>query len=361
MNAKYLIVALHLLFLLVVYRNVCAQAGHSDLTEIQEVLNEEDQFSGVILLADHGKVIACSATGLADRENQIAMGKQTKFRIASITKSFTALLIMQLYEAGKLTLHQSVAEILPEVGWPECSKIEVRHLLNHTSGLPNEPDEVFTEKLTPTAIVKRIVEDKQAVATAGETFNYNNVDYLLLGLIVEKLYEKPWEAVVRDRILEPLEMKSTGFLEKERLPDGLARGYVCQPENCLPEPAYYIENYYAAGSMYATAEDLLKWDQGLYGGQLLSGAAMDLMYTSDPALGYAAFGSWTYHYPFAEGQPFTVERRGGILGFNSVIMRFPEAKKTLIILSNTDQFDPDTFGDAQNIKERLARLLFAGP
>lgn len=340
------------------YRSACGQAEMPTVTQILESFQKEDAFSGVVLLADRGKIIEHRAVGPADRSAQLPVDLDTKFRIASITKSFTALLIMQLYEAGKLRLDQSVAELLPELAGRDCRQITVHHLLNHTSGLPNEPDAFYQQKMSPKEIVERLIREKKSTKV-GKAFNYNNVDYLLLGLIIEKLSDKPWEVVVREQILEPLEMQHTGFLAAGSLPVGLAKGYLCKSGACDEEPAYYIENFYAAGNMYSTAEDLLKWDQGLYGAQLLTEATKTLMYTSDPKLGYVAYGSWTFDHPFVAGHPFTVERRGGILGFNSVIMRFPKAERTLIILSNTDQFNPDTFGNSENLKEQLVQQLFA--
>ncbi|PHN03152.1 serine hydrolase domain-containing protein [Flavilitoribacter nigricans] len=359
MKTVFLRIIRTITFLFLGFSGLLAQADLTGAEAVIEKFSRQDQFSGVVLLAEDGKIVYQQAVGLADRTSGKKLEQGTKFRIASITKSFTALVIMQLYEEEQLSLDQSVNELLPGLLPDTFSSVKVRHLLNHTSGLPGETDEFYAEKLSPEVMIRRLTEREQPRQPAGTAFNYNNVDYLLLGLIIEDLSGKPWETVIRERILIPLEMHDTGFLEKDALPADLASGYLCENGDCVQEPDYYIENYFAAGSMYATAADLLKWDQGLYGEKLLSEAGKTLMYTSDPALGYIAFGSWTFHHPFIAGNPFTVERRGGILGFNSVIMRFPLAKKTLIILSNTDQFNPDTFGNSENIKEQLLRILFA--
>lgn len=355
-NSFKIILTLYLLVGVII--GLHAQSEIPAVTRILEKFEKEDQFSGVVLLADKGKILIDQAVGLADRAESIPMKTSTKFRIASITKSFTALLIMQLYEEGKLQLDQSIAELLPELPLKEYHKVKVKHLLNHTSGLPKESDLFYVQKLSPEVFIQRLTTEKARKQKPGKNFNYNNVDYLLLGLVIEKLRKAPWKTVVQERILDPLQMDDTGFLRKKQIPEGLARGYLCANSICNTEPAYFIENFYAAGNMYSTAADLLKWDQGLYGEELLSATNKALMYTSDPALGYVAYGSWTFNHPFVAGNPFTVERRGGILGFNSVIMRFPKAEKTLIILSNTDQFNPDTFGDAENIKEQLVQVLF---
>lgn len=342
--------------LLLVSASFASGYGQDDHAARRQFIKEAD-FSGVVLLAENGQATFQSATGEADREGGIPVSMDTKFRIASITKSVTALLIMQLVEEALVSLDQPLDELLPECSLGAYHEITLHHLLRHTSGLANEPDLTYAEKLTGRAIVNRLLEGQSPAGPTG-SFNYNNLDYILLGLIIERFRGQPYETVVQQRILDPLQMEDTGFLERDHLPTGLAKGYVCEEADCREEPDYYIENFYAAGAMYSTAADLLKWDQALYGTELLSESTREIMYRSDPELGYVAYGSWTYNYPFVEGRPFTVERRGGIYGFNSVIIRFPDAQKTLIMLSNTDRFNPDSFGNAEHLKERFIHLLF---
>jgi hypothetical protein len=105
--------------------------------------------------------------------------------------------------------------------------------------------------------------------------------------------------------------------------------------------------------MYASANDLLKLDQGMYGNKILSNESKDLLYTSYPEYNYAGYSVWTYSYPFAPSKPKVMERRGGILGSNSVLIRMLEQNKTIIILSNNDKFNPDSFGDTKSLREAL--------
>lgn len=105
--------------------------------------------------------------------------------------------------------------------------------------------------------------------------------------------------------------------------------------------------------MFSTAEDLLKLDQALYTDALLSPAGKGLMFTSYPEYNYSGYSVWTYNYPFAESKPKMMERRGGILGANSVLIRLLDTKRTVIILSNNNRFNPDSFGDVQGLKEAL--------
>mgnify|MGYP006270615933 CR=1 FL=1 len=316
------------------------------------------QFSGVVLLAEGGQPVYQTAVGEARPAQPMAL--DTRFRLASITKAFTSVLVMQLIEEGKLSPESTVAEVLPELEVKRARKITVHDLLLHTSGLPNEPDALYQERLAARDMVER------AAATAPYhrrgKFNYCNLDYLVLGLMIETITGQSWAEVLQARILDPLGMTQTGLAQRESA--GLAQGYLgLESEgqvSLVAEPAFYIENFQAAGAMYGTVGDLLKFDQALYGGQLLRPETIAQMYTSHPELGYVAYGSWVYEYYFLPSSPRLVERRGGILGFNHAFIRLPDQHKTLIILSNNDRFDPDTFGQLDSFKDRLIAALVRG-
>jgi CubicO group peptidase (beta-lactamase class C family) len=149
-------------------------------------------------------------------------------------------------------------------------------------------------------------------------------------------------------------MTQTGFLERGKYPENFASSYSFDGENIRQaDPQLFIENYYAAGCMYSTAKDLLQLDQLMYSPELLSEKSKELMYTSYREYNYSGYSVWTYHYPFAKSQPKVMERRGGILGANSVLVRMLETNKTIIILSNNNKFNPDSFGDTEGLKEAL--------
>ena len=149
-------------------------------------------------------------------------------------------------------------------------------------------------------------------------------------------------------------MENSGFLKKDSYPEDFAYPFSYDAKDArIQDPLFYIENFYAAGCMYATAEDLLKLDQGMYGNQLLSEKSKELMYTSYPEYNYSGYSVWTYNYPFSESQPKIMERRGGILGANSVLIRMLDTDKTIIILSNNNKFNPDSFGNKESLKEAL--------
>jgi len=311
----------------------------------------KELFEGTVLVAENGTIIYNESFGFKDSEKLLAVTNESHFSIASITKLFTAIVIMQLVEDGKISLSDTLDKLLPEYDIPKGKRISVHHLLLHISGLPNEADELYQAAKTPKEFVFETLKRK---SNKFGSFNYANIDYVLLGLIIEKYDTKPWQESVQNRILDPVEMQQAGFLQFKRYPENFAYPFSYDGENIRKkDPAFFIENFYAAGCMYATAEDLLKLDQALYGSQLLSEKSKQLMFTSYPEYNYSGYSVWTYTYPFGPSKPRIMERRGGILGANSVLVRMLDTNKTIIILGNNNKFNPDSFGDPKSLKEAL--------
>ena len=319
-------------------------------TIVQGAVNN-DLFEGTVLIAEKGKPIYTKSFGFKDDQKRLAIANTTNFSIASISKLFTAIVVMQLVEEGKIKLSDNLKSLLPDLAIKKSNKITVHHLLLHISGLPNEKDEIYAQPKSPEAFVMETTSEK---GKNFGSFNYANIDYVLLGLIIEKYDGKSWQQSVQHRILNKLHMNSTGFLAINNYPEDFAYSFSYdQNDNRQADKLFFIENYYAAGSMYSNVKDLLKLDQAMYGNQLLSDKSKTSMYTSYPEYNYSGYSVWTYNYPFANSKPKIMERRGGILGANSVLIRMLDTNKTLIILSNNNKFNPDSFGNTKSLKEAL--------
>ena len=331
-------------------------SGQSLTAQLDSVFQhhvQTNQFSGVVLVAADTGIVFQAAAGFADAAGRLPLRVDQPFHLASVTKAFTAILVMQAVAEGRLRLDQSLAELLPELSLPQNRKITVHHLLLHTSGLPVEPDSYYLRRLPPRAFVTQLVQNQKAWGKRGK-FRNANADYLLLGLILEKTYGQSWEALLRKQILVPLEMTQTGFLRRDSLPARLPQGLLSQPDGSLfAEPSYQVENFYAAGCMYGTAQDLLKLDRALHQNTLLPAETKEKMFTSHPELGYVAYGFWSFAHPMLPGKPRLIERRGEILGFRAAWVHWAEQGKCLIVLSNSDRFNPDTFGDFGSLKDAL--------
>jgi len=344
------IISLLTLFLIVGFQSD-AQHKEQVIDSIIQSAVKNNQFEGTILLADKGNVVYHNSFGYTDKNKLNLVDNSAHFSIAFITKMFTAIIIMRFVEEGKINLTDNLKTLLPTLEIPNSNSISVHHLLLHISGLPNENDQIYTVPSNPTSFVNETI--KNNFNALGE-FNYANIDFVLLGLIIEKYDSMTWENSVKNRILDKLGMNETGFLKKGNYPKNFAYSFSYDTEEMRrTDPLFNIENYYAAGCMYSTASDLLLLDQAMYDDLFISKTSKELMFTSYPKYNYSGYSVWTYNYPFAKSQPKIMERRGGILGANSVLIRMIETNKTIIILSNNNKFNPDSFGNTQGLKEAL--------
>jgi CubicO group peptidase (beta-lactamase class C family) len=321
-----------------------AQTKTTQLDELLNKYTEYGQFNGSVLVADHGKVIYKKGFGLANREWDIPNAPDTKHRLGSITKQFTAMLIMQLVAEGKLDLQATISKYLPDYSKVNGEKITIHQLLNHTSGTPNYTSfpnffkELSRNPYTPTEMV-RMYADSILDFTPGERFSYSNSGYITLGAIIEKVTGKSYEEVLQEKIFTPLKMNNSGYDHHNTILKKRAAGY--EMKGSKPENAPYIDmsTPYAAGSMYSTVEDLFIWDQALYTEKLLPKKYRDMMYEKYvPAFGqYYGYGWSVGYFPVGNTKDSTeiIGHGGGINGFNTLITRMPKEKSTIILLNNT--------------------------
>lgn len=328
-----------------------AQINLSRLDSIFNFAVENQAFEGTLLIAQNGDVIFHKSQGFEDVEPVKEIDYKSKFGIASITKMFTAIVILQLIEENKIQLNDNLNKLLPELEIPKAKKITIHHLLLHIAGLPNENNGIYSKQTIPQDFITETIKNQK---NRFGKFKYANIDYVLLGLIIEKYDSDSWMNSVRKRILNKASMNNTGFLAFDDYPDNYVKTYsITEDGTKLKDPRFYIENFYAAGSMFSTAEDLLKFDQALYESDLLSQNSKDLMFTSYPEYNYSGYSVWTYTYPYAKSKPRIMERRGSIMGSNSALIRFIDMNRTIIILSNNNKFNPNSFGDLQSLREAL--------
>ncbi len=343
---------------------VSSQTLPAKINKIVQRYHDLQQFDGIVLVAQKGKILYKKAFGIADREWNIPITTSTKFKIASITKQFTALLIMQLVEQGKLKLEGTISDYLPDYRTDTGSKITLKQLLTHTSGLPNlDEDAGFYQSheaqlASPSYVVKTFCSG-DLISVPGQKFNYNNADYIILGAILEKVTGKSYEQLLQSEILQPLKMTSSGLIHEESVLGKLARGYVYSNSLYTNEPYFRIQNFYAAGAMYSTIDDLYTWDRALDTNRLLSKSATTIMFTPTKELGYVALGSWAYTLKFAGGaNPLFIERQGSIGAFHSLNLRAPEQEVDLILLSNLDSSDLFTIYAKKGLPYELLQAIF---
>ncbi|PHR15222.1 MAG: serine hydrolase [Aequorivita sp.] len=352
-NGSFIVVILFLATTLFGY-------GQNKIEKIDNLLNkynEYGQFSGSVLVADNGKVIYKKGFGMANREWDIPNAPDTKHRLGSITKQFTAMLIMQLVAEGKLDLQATVSKYLPDYSKVNGDKITIHQLLTHTSGTPNYTSfsnffkELSRNPYTPTEMV-RLFADSTLTFTPGEKFAYSNSGYIVLGAIIEAVTGKSYETVLQEKILEPLNMKNTGYDHHNTILKKRASGY--EMKGSVVENAQYLDmsTPYAAGSMYSTVEDLFLWDRALYTEKLLPKKYLDMMYGKySPAFGqYYGYGWETGKMPVGNTKDSVaiIAHSGGINGFNTFITRMPQEQDAIILLNNVGRAPLDDITIAIN-------------
>lgn len=296
------------------------------------------RFMGAVLVARDGKVVLSKGYGSANLEWDVPNSPSTKFRLGSITKQFTAACILLLEEQGKLNIEDPVKKYMSDApaAW---DKVTIVNLLTHTSGIPNFtgfPDYHSTEAVptTPEQLVARF-RDKPLEFQPGEKFNYSNSGYVLLGYLIEKISQQSYRQFVQEHIFNPLGMKDSGYDSNSEIILHRASGYEPADRGRINAGFIDMSIPFSAGALYSTTEDLLRWEQGLMGGKVLSAASLQKM--STPFKSEYAFGLVVHT---TNGHK-VMEHGGGIEGFNTKLAYYPEDKLTVVVLANLSGDVPD--------------------
>lgn len=314
---------------------------------------EQRRIPGLALaVVKEGRVTKHEAYGLANLELKVPAHKDTVFEIGSITKQFTAALIVLLAGEGKLSLDDPVTKFFDNA--PASWKpITVRHLLTHTSGIKNYtglPGFEMTRKLDAQKFVETIGAEPLE-SRPGEAFKYCNSGYNLAGYIVEKVTGKTYWEVLRGRILEPLGMRATTSRDLKPIIENRADGYELENGKLINRDSD-LTDVFAAGAIVSTLGDMLKWNAALDSGKLLSETNRATMWT--------AFSlNSGVKYPYGLGWRLddhkgrrTVWHSGSTSGFTASLLRFPEEKLAIIVFSNLGEQ-----GAATHVAKGVADLL----
>lgn len=304
------------------------------LTRMQSIGNSfanEGAFSGTILVARDGKPVVQQSFGFADAEFGIRNSADTRFRIGSVTKQFTAAAILLLQERGKLRLNDTVSTYLPDApsSW---QRVTIYNLLTHTSGLPNInafPDysEIRMRRLAPDQLIA-LFRDKPLEYLPGSSYSYGNSDYIVLGRLIERLSGQSYAEFLRENFFKPLQMTSTGVDDERSVIPHHARGYVLAVNGVRQADFVSISVPFSAGDLYSTAGDLLKWENALFAGRVVSAASLKMMtapYRNNYALGLFVSER--------DGRRM-ISHTGDVDGFGAMVAYYPDDKLTVIVLSN---------------------------
>ena len=354
---------------------------HNLMKELACALNEKDCFNGAWLYAEHGEIVSKGALGFRDPENTLPITEDTIFQLASVTKQFTAAAVMLTVRQGLLSLDDEITKYFPEIPYPG---VTVRHLLSHTSGIPDyfvDADWFFRiwkeEKRVPgnDEILRFLRETKAKPYFApGEGLKYSNTAYNLLALLVERRSGVPFEKFLQQNIFEPAGMRSTRccHIRRDGVPfENYARAtvfedgkYVADVDSEEYGDVAAFDGLNGDDYVYTNIFDMLKWDRALREGKVLTKEEQEIMYTpaklnngedavfdEDDGLGYG-FG-WAVGHDKALG--LVVSHSGGMPGVATWFERFLDADRVLVILSNRDYRDVRAYEGYWDGMEAIAR------
>jgi CubicO group peptidase (beta-lactamase class C family) len=343
---------------------VCpAQNGLQKIDSILTKLNQEEAFSGNVLISEKGKIIYEKSFGYANAENKTPLTQDTIFLIGSVAKTFTATAVFKLRQQGKLNLDDPVTKFLPEISY---RNVTLRHLLTHTSGLMEyQSDEIIKEIAGKGAGNVELVKvfarlnPKQGFEP-GSRWEYSNTNYILLALVVEKVSGKSFPRFVHENIFLPARM-TRSFVSINNIPETLkkevASGYrFTNPLAMAPvnvntldgaRKAYATkQNLYGAGNVYSTARDLLKFHQALQHGKILNKQSLSEMYSPfklTTGEDYKPFARTNYLSKDAPGWFVADEQSGrivyhpgGDIGYVSYFLINTTKDQSVIVLSNIE-------------------------
>jgi CubicO group peptidase (beta-lactamase class C family) len=309
--------------------------------------------ASVVVIRD-GKVIARRAYGMADLERKVVATPETDYRLASVSKQFTAMCIMLLAKDGKVQFDQPVRSILPELP-PAAAPVTVRHLLNHTSGLIDYEDlipESRTTQLNDNDVLTMLAAKDSVYFPAGTAYRYSNSGYVLLGMIVARVSGISFPQFLQVRIFGPLGM-SASVAHIERLDTVPHRAYGYSPKGGGFEQTdqSVTSATLGDGGIYTNVDDMTRWDRALSENTLI-GAELMAMATTPPVLPHDSEYGFGWFVDAYRGEN-RWRHTGETSGFHNAIMRFPKHRLTVIVLTNRSSGEPDA------IAERIAdRYLF---
>ena len=301
-----------------------------------------------VLVSMDGKIIFKKSFGLANLEDDTRIKPRTNFRLASVTKQFTATSILFLIQREFLKLDTKLTDIFEN--FPDYGKrITIKNLLNHTSGLIDYEDlipDTTTIQLKDADVLRMMCKQRSTYFKPGTQFKYSNTGYALLAMIVEKISVKSFAQFLEENIFKPLEMKNTVAHEEGiSVVNNRAYGYERSGSNWIRKDQSITSAVLGDGGIYSNFEDLFKWEQSLYNNKILSDSFRNeaigrTILTSGEKIDYG-YGWYLKTYKGNE----IVYHTGSTQGFRNVIYRVPSQKFLVIILTNRNEGEPEKIAD----------------
>lgn len=321
-------------------------------------LAQGDAVGFSIGIAMRGDVLLARGYGKAELEFGAAADTDTMFRIGSVTKQFTAALILRAIAADQMSLDDGLERFVPSFPL-QGRKVTIRQLLNHSSGIPSytslgEP----WEKVRPLELsheqLLALVAEKPFDFEPGTDWRYNNTGYYLLGMVLEAVHAKPYAQIVQEQLAVPLGLTRTRYDSNRELIANRAQGYGMEDQDFRNDDPLGMSQPGAAGALLSTGGDLVRWSMALAGGKVVSPASYAMMLTT------LRFGERDTRYGFGLMTGEVADQKctlhgGGINGFNSILLHVPEHDLHVAVVSNCEH------ASSQRLADAIVRKVLALP
>jgi CubicO group peptidase (beta-lactamase class C family) len=324
-----------------------AQDNIARMDKFMQQYNDNRGFAGTVIVAENGTITYARGFGLANREKEMPNGPKVQYRIASISKTFTATMIMKLAEQGKLTVHDPISRFLPGYRKDVADKVMIHHLLTHSSGIPNYVDspewrKQVAQPMPSLDFLIRTYCSGDLEFEPGSKYAYSNSGYVLLGAIIEQVTGMTFDKALHTMILDPAGMKDSGLdcagLDIPQRAEGYLTGF---PDDTDKAEQWNMDWTYSAGGIYATPEDMVKWDQALYDAAVISKPSLKLMtapyfLTPQPGFSYGYGFNLSRRVKLRSGDSVLVmSHAGGVPGMTSLFSRVLANHQMVFVVSNT--------------------------
>lgn len=346
MNTHTRVTSFFVLAMLTLVMSGCAGLGGADRSEvvIQKEMDkflkahfETGEFMGTALVARGDKVLHSAGYGMADLENESPNLPETVFRLGSLTKQFTAAAILQLQDQGLLDVNKPVSLYLPD--YPHGDEITVHQVLNHTAGIANYTEFADLEDTMrdPTSLADLMARfaDMPLGFKPGSQFKYSDSGYVVLTAIIEAVSGQPYADYMAKHIFQPLGLSATGYEDSGVILAHRADGYV-RADDAYRHAAYLDMSVPSGGGgLDSTVLDLYRWDRALYSTDMLSKSALESFFAPSASMGPKAEYAYGWAVVEMSGRRFILHD-GGINGFSTFLIRYPEEELVVIVLSNVE-------------------------
>ncbi|WP_418510574.1 serine hydrolase domain-containing protein [Corallibacter sp.] len=338
LNIKIILLQYFLLFAFNAFSQSNQKLLEHELDSLLYQYHSIKQLNGVVLVAKQGKVLYQKSFGKADISKAIDNTLETKFSIGSLTKSFTAIAVMQLHERGLLNLHKPIKTYIPELN-ATVGKLTLHQLMKNASGLPvhlNRITDLEYRDITSEELIE-LYNNKATLAFEPETeYSYSNLNYQLASVVVEKVSGLSYKAYLKQHVFDPINMKNSGVERTFDYPKDKAKGYDVNDGKLVKSERNYMAYAKGGGDVYTTAKDLLKWDQALYSDKLVSNNSKLLLFngTLEDYGGYGYGFKIKYYNRHSTSKGKIVRHGGSMYGYICNINRYLDDQVTIIILGN---------------------------